>query len=130
MFRLGLSGLLLLGSAGLAVAVSLLFYTAAYEDRAAQVEWGATTETDASQFITKRYTSHTLALTPMTRVAPASQRHYLFTNNTAQHNAADELSSYRPTGHAVGVGQASPTVVNKPKATIQRSWNTIKQAFR
>ena len=131
--RLGLGGALLLGSAGLAAAAALLFYTATYDGAAVRVEWEVNTETDVTAFDLSRQADPQAPFVPLTSLVPTGQRRYLFTDTTAgltYRNAAESIPSYRLTVRGPGPDQAYVTTVGGAPSAVQRSWATIKMMFR
>jgi hypothetical protein len=115
-FRLGLSATLLLGSAGLAVAASLLLYTTTQP-----AAWSSATP--AASSLTTNYFGGNTA--PLTGLAASTQ---------STDTYATTITNISPITQNAGIqlatSELAPAAGASPLAAVQRAWLTIKQAFR
>lgn len=133
--RLGLGLSLLLGSAGLALATTLLLFLATYDGEAAHVEWEVATETDPHGFDLSRKTPADNDFHPLATLAPTGQLHYAFADTCLYRGRSGLLPGpvvYRPTLRGPGPDQTytNTTTVAGTMSAVQRSWGTIKLMFR
>ena len=128
--RLALGGVLLMGSAGLAVAASLLFYSATYEGNVVQVAWEINTETDVTGFDLSRQAGPTAPFTLVASIVPTGQRRYQLADSLAASYPPPDALTYRLVVHGAGPDQTYTTAAAAPGFTMQRSWHTIKLVFR
>ena len=131
--RLGLGLGLLLGSAGLALATTLLLFVATYDGTAALVEWAVATETDLHGFDLSRKTPADSDFQPLTTLAPTGQLHYAFVDSCLYRGRSGLLPGpvvYRLTLRGPGPDQTYTTTAAGTMSVVQRSWGTIKVMFR
>jgi hypothetical protein len=131
--RLGLGLGLLLGSAGLAVATTLLLFLATYDGTAVHVAWAVTTETDITSFELSRKLPDTTDFEPIATLLPTGQRQYTFADTCLQAGRSGLLQgpvAYRLTLRGPGPDQAYTTTVAGTVSVMQRSWGTVKSMFR
>jgi hypothetical protein len=131
--RLGLGLGLLLGSAGLALATTLLLFLATYDGTAAHVEWEVTTETDLHGFDLSRKMPTDNDFQLLATLAPTGQRHYSFADTCLYQGHSVLLPGpvmYRLTLRGPGPDQTYTTTVAGTMSVVQRSWGTVKLMFR
>lgn len=127
--RLGLSGVFLLSSASLAVAASLLLYTAS-EGVGERRAWQAPADTSATTFEVRQDPERTARLTPRISLGPAAPLRYSFSEPfTSRSPTAGPVPNWL-LASTTAIEQPFPTPFDAAKATVQRSWATIKSAFR
>ncbi|MGI4743583.1 MAG: hypothetical protein ACRYG7_51180 [Janthinobacterium lividum] len=127
--RLGLSGAFLLGSAGLAVAASLLLYTAA-DGVGERSAWKTAADTSTTSFGLSQGTRPTVLLAPPTSLGPAAPLRYSLTDNLLYHGPTTDQAMHPFLVARAAPGSPYPTPLGMAKSTMQRSWDTIKSAFR
>ena len=129
LLRLGLSGGLLLSSAGLGVAASLLFYRSATTSTMLATEY-ATCQPSITTFMTAQYPVSAAPVNPLVSFRPVGQPPYWFANDArAGHRAAGLLPA--PSAHSrAAISPPGAAAAGTVKATLRRSWHTIKLAFR
>lgn len=127
--RLRLSGAFLLGSAGLVVAASLLLHPAA-DGVGRHRAWQAATDTSGTDFSTSQDEESIARLTSLTNLGPAAPLRYSLPNNLLYRGAATDQAAYGFFAPTRVVPTPLPTPLDAVKTTMQRSWDTIKSAFR
>lgn len=127
--RLGLSGAFLLSSAGLVVAASLLLYTAA-DGVGGRRSWKATADSGTTAFRISQGNRPKVLLTLTTYVGPTTLLPYSFPDNFTYRSLTTNqvADGFLATNGVVPV--PLPTPLDAATATMQRSWNIIKSAFR
>lgn len=131
--RLSLGLAVLLGSAGLALATTLLLFLATYDGTAAHVEWEVATETDLRSFELSRKTPADADFQPLTALAPTGRLHYTFVDSCLYRGRSGLLPGpvlYRLTLRGPGPDQTYTTTLAGTVSVVQRSWGTIKSMFR
>ncbi len=131
--RLGLGLGLLLGSAGLALATTLLLFLATSDGTAAHVEWKVATETDLHGFDLSRKTPADSDFQPLATLVPTGQRHYTFADTCLYQGYSGLLPGpvvYRLTLRGPGPDQTYTTTAAGTMSVVQRSWGTVKLMFR
>ncbi|AMR28590.1 hypothetical protein A0257_16795 [Hymenobacter psoromatis] len=128
--RLGLG--LLLGSAGLALATTLLLFLAGHAGTAAHAEWKATTKTHPHGFNLSLKTFAHTDFQPLVTLAPTGQLHYAFADTYLYQGHSGLLPGlvvYRPTPRGPDATYPTTTATGT-MSVVQRSWGTVKLMFR
>ncbi len=131
--RLGLGLGLLLGSAGLALATTLLLFMASYDGTAVRVQWEVATETDITSFELSRRKPNDLDFEALATLLPTGQRHYEFADTCLVEGRSGLLQgpvAYRLTLRGPGPDQTYTTTEAGTVSMVERSWGTIKSMFR
>ncbi|TDN37342.1 hypothetical protein A8B98_02025 [Hymenobacter sp. UV11] len=130
--RLGLGLAVLLGSAGLALATTLLLFLATYDGTAAHVEWEVATETDLHGFDLSRKTPADSDFQPLATLTPTGRLRYTFVDSCLVQGRSGLLPGpvlYRLTLRGPGPDQTYTTTVAGTMSVVQRSWGSIKLMF-
>ena len=131
--------LLVLLSAGAALAATLTLFTATYEGSNVRIEWEVNTEADVTGFELARKAASESSFTAVTNVVPTGQRRYQFTDVNVYRNqtgsganatTASGPFTYRLTLRGPSGDQSFLTVLAGTPSGVQRSWGTIKSMFR
>ena len=129
--------LLMLVSAGLAVAASLTLFTAGYDGANVRIDWEVNTETDVTGFEISRKAATETSYTAVSTVTPTGQRRYQYLDTNVYRTTAGNTGTaaggpftYRLTLKSPGGDQSYLTVLAGTPSAVQRSWGTIKSMFR
>ena len=133
--------LLVLLSAGVAWAATLLLFTATYDGANVRVEWEVNTEADVTGFELARKAASETSFTAVSTVVPTGQRRYQFIDINVYRAALSGSGpgapaagngpfTYRLTVRGPGGDQSFLTVLAGTPSAVQRSWGTIKSMFR
>ena len=124
---------LLVGSAGLALATTLLLFGATYDGSGVRVEWEVATETDLTSFELSRKTPADTVFYLLSYLPATGQRHYIFADTCLYDSRAGLRQgpvAYRLVLRGPGPNQAYTTSVAGTTSGVARSWGTIKSMFR
>ncbi|MGI4739567.1 MAG: hypothetical protein ACRYG7_30745 [Janthinobacterium lividum] len=131
--RLGLGLGLLLGSGGLAWAITLVLPLVTPGSRAVPTQWQVATKTRLSDTELSRVTLENADFHAVYASVPTHQLRYSFADSFLLPGSAGLLRGPVPNRFApVGPGpsQPHPTLITDTVSLVQRSWLTIKTMFR
>lgn len=123
----------------MALAATLMLFTAAYDGASVKVEWEVSSEGDVSGFDLYRRAASETSFSLVSNVVPTGQRRYQYVDtnvyrlangSTAPNMAASGPFTYRLTVHSTSGDQSYTTVLAGTPSAVQRSWGTIKSMFR
>jgi hypothetical protein len=122
--RSGIGGALLLGSAGLLVAIPLLLYAATYKEPTVSEEWNASAKSPLTFFQLEHCTSTKAQLS---NPASTNSMSASVTDAANYRTHAGSQSWQRPAPTAF---QFARVTLDSTSTTLRRSWGTVKAMFR